>query len=71
MATKKFKNVTIDDLAGMVHHGFLDVNDKIDKLSYEMNQRFDHLEKIIFGEYKIRIEKLEDQVKELQTDFRH
>jgi tetrahydromethanopterin S-methyltransferase subunit G len=71
------KNITLDGLAGMVQRGFLDVNkrfDEVDKkfdlLEAEMNARFDQLEKIIFHEYKNRIEKLEDQVKDLQTDFR-
>lgn len=33
------------------------------------NITLDKLEEIIFHEYKDRIEKLEDQVKELQTNF--
>ncbi len=59
-----------DDLAGMVQRGFLGVDKRFDLLEAEMNARFDQLEKIIFHEYKDRIEKLEDQVKDLQTDFR-
>ena len=60
----------IDNLAGMVQRGFLAVDKRFDSLEGEMNSRFDRLEKIIFHEYKGRIEKLEDQVKDLQTDFR-
>ncbi|NCQ02777.1 hypothetical protein GW816_01865, partial [Candidatus Wolfebacteria bacterium] len=68
--SRKKKNITLDDLAGMVQHGFLGVDKRFDLLEAEMNARFDQLEKIIFHEYKDRIEKLEDQVKDLQTDFR-
>ena len=75
--SRKKKNITLNDLAGMVQRGFLGVDkrfDEVDKrfdlLEAEMNARFDQLEKIIFHEYKDRIEKLENQVKELQSDFR-
>jgi len=85
------KNITIDDLAGMVQQGFFGVDERfnevderfnevdkrfneVDKrfdiLETEMNARFDQLEKIILHEYRERIERLEDQIKELQTDFR-
>ncbi|MDP3052568.1 MAG: hypothetical protein Q8N22_01265 [bacterium] len=71
------KNITLDDLAKMVNSGFEEMNikfSKVDKkfdlLEYEMNKRFDQLEEIIFHEYKNRIERLEDQFKELQADFR-
>jgi hypothetical protein len=83
---KKIKNITLDNLARMVAKGFEETAAKSDleklgydleklrydleKLRYEINQRFDHLEEVIFGEYKIRIDRLEDQVKELQADFR-
>ncbi len=63
-------NITLETLAGMVQRGFLDVDKKLDLLEGEMNARFDQLEKIIFHEYKNRIEKLEDEVKGLQADFR-
>lgn len=76
MINKK-KNITLDNLAGMVQRGFLGVDKKfeeVDKrfdiLEHEMNSRFDQLEKIILHEYRGRIEKLEDYVKELQSDFR-
>lgn len=68
--SKLKKNITLNDLAGMVQRGFLGVDKRFDLLEAEMNARFDQLEKIIFHEYKDRIEKLEDQVKDLQTDFR-
>ncbi len=74
---EKSTDKKIDNLAGMVQRGFLDVSkrfDEVDKrfdlLEAEMNARFDQLEKIIFHEYKNRIEKLEGEVKELQADFR-
>lgn len=78
------KRVTIEDLARITQKGFEgvdkkfegvdkkfeEINERFDTLEYEMNKRFDQLEKIIFSEYKNRIERLEDQVEELQSDFR-
>lgn len=88
------KNITLDDLAGMMESGFIRVekntDKKIDDLAqmtakgfeetakekevnlrfYEVNERLDRIEKILFWDYKNRIEKLEDQVKELQADYR-
>lgn len=48
-------NKEIEGLAGMTQRGF-----------EEMGKRFDKLEQIILGDHKKRIEKLEDQVKELR-----
>jgi len=36
----------------------------------EVNDRLDIIEKVLFWDYKRRIEKLEDEFKELQRDFR-
>jgi len=70
MSENNEENMTLEILAGMVQRGFLGVDKRFDLLEAEMNARFDQLEKIIFHEYKNRIEKLEDEVKELQADFR-
>lgn len=72
IVNKGFKEAktNLDDLAGMVQRGFLDVDKRFDLLEAEMNNRFERLEQIIFNEYKSRIEKLEDQIKELQSDYR-
>jgi len=73
------KNITLDDLALMIARGFEETTKRIDlgTLEKEMNLRFsevnerlDRIEKILFWDYKNRIERLEDQVKELQADFR-
>ena len=62
------KNITIDDLAGMVQKGFEETAKKD-----EVNERFDKIEdclesieKLILADHKRRIEKLEDEVKELR-----
>ena len=74
------KNLTIDDLGLMIGRGFHSVDrrfdkvyerfDGIDKQFYEVGQRFDKLERIILEDYGNRIEILESQVKNLQSDFR-
>ena len=62
------KNITIDDLAGMVQKGFEEtakkdeVNERFDKIE----DRLESIEKIILADHKRRIEKLEDEVKELR-----
>ncbi|OGZ20588.1 MAG: hypothetical protein A2654_02530 [Candidatus Nealsonbacteria bacterium RIFCSPHIGHO2_01_FULL_43_31] len=62
------KNITIDDLAGMVQKGFEEtakkdeVNERFDKIE----DRLESIEKLILADHKRRIEKLEDEVKELR-----
>jgi len=62
------KNITIDDLAGMVQKGFEEtakkdeVNERFDKIE----NRLESIEKLILDDHKRRIEKLEDEVKELR-----
>ena len=62
------KNITIDDLAGMVQKGFEEtakkdeVNERFDKIE----DRLESIEKLILTDHKRRIEKLEDEVKELR-----
>ena len=64
----KNKNITIDDLAGMVQKGFeetakrSEVNERFDKVE----DRLESIEKLILADHKRRIEKLEDEVKELR-----
>lgn len=60
----------IDDLAQMVARGFEETSKEVNLQFNEVNERLDRIEKILFWDYKNRIEKLEDQVKELQTDYR-
>ena len=69
---KKSKNITLDGLARMVAKGFEETAKEKDMMARfdEVNERLDKIEKILFWEYKSRIEKLEDDVKELQSDFR-
>ena len=62
------KNITIDDLAGMVQKGFEEtakrdeVNERFDKIE----DRLESIEKLILADHKRRIEKLEVEVKELR-----
>ena len=73
MANPKKKNdITLEDLARMVQKGFEETaKEKEVNLRFnEIDERLDRIERILFWDYKNRIEKLEDQVKELQTDFR-
>lgn len=63
------KNITIDDLAGMINKGFDGVNEKFDGV----NQRFDkvedrleRIEKLLITDHHRRIEKLEEEVKDLK-----
>ena len=66
----KKKNITLDDLAQMVNSGFEGVKVEMNIKFSEVNERLDRIERILFWDYKNRIEKLEDQVKELQADYR-
>ena len=69
------KNITIDDLAGMVQKGFEETakKDEVDSQFSGVNERFDKIEdrlesieKLILADHKRRIEQLEDEVKELR-----
>ena len=70
------KNTTIDELAVMVQKGFNDVDlrfdkiderfEQVDKRFNKIDQRFDKLEKLILADHKKRIEKLEDEIKEIK-----
>jgi len=65
---KKFE--AIDKRFDAIDQRFEIIDKKLDVLEYEMRARFNHLEKLLIHEYQNRIEKLEDQAKELQADFR-
>jgi archaellum component FlaC len=56
------KNVTIEDLAVMVKKGF----DSVDKRFDGVDERLDRIEKLILADHKRRIERLEEQVKDLR-----
>jgi tetrahydromethanopterin S-methyltransferase subunit G len=64
------KNFTINDLGGMVQRGFGGVHEELNKKFYEVNKRLDNIEVILLKDYRQRIENLEDQVRELQADYR-
>ena len=69
------ENITIDDLAVMVQKGFNDVTSKMTtkvemKAEFDaVNKRFDKIEKLILTDHKKRIEKLEDEIKEIKGLF--
>ena len=62
------KNITIDDLAGMIQKGFLEtakkdeVNERFDKVE----DRLETIEKLFIADHRQRIEKLEIEVRELK-----
>jgi len=63
------KNITIDDLAGMVQKGFDGVDlrfDKVDKRFDKIEDRLETIEKLLIVDHRHRIEKLETEVKELK-----
>ncbi len=69
------KGITIDGLAVMVQKGFDDVDKRFNEMATksEMNarfdavdKRFDKIEKLILADHKARIEKLEDELKEIK-----
>ncbi len=64
----KKKNVTINDLAVMVGKGFDGVDkrfDGVDKRFDAIDFRLDKIEKLILADHKRRIEKLEEEIKEI------
>jgi len=72
----KKKNITIDDLAIMVQKGFEETAKKVDldNLSKSVDKRFDivdkrfdRIEKLIIANHRERIEKLEEEMKELKS----
>jgi tetrahydromethanopterin S-methyltransferase subunit G len=67
---KKKNNIALEDLARMVNRGFEEMKSEMGIGFNEISERLDRIERILFWDYKNRIEKLEDYVKELQSDFR-
>lgn len=59
------KHVTIDDLAGMVKRGFDAVDLRFDKV----DERFNRIEKLILVSYNRRIERLEEEVRDIKNLF--
>jgi archaellum component FlaC len=56
------KKITIEHLAGMVQRGFVEMEKRFDAV----DDRFDRIEKLILADHKRRIERLEEQVKDLR-----
>ena len=64
----KKKNITIDDLARMVHRGFDETSKKkdVDKQFSVILDRLEKIEKLMLANHKMRIERLEIEVRELK-----
>lgn len=56
------KNISIDDLAAMIKHGF----DGVDKRFDKVEDRLESIEKLILTEHKRRIELLELQMRQMR-----
>ena len=67
---KKKNDIALENLARMVNRGFEETKSEMGIGFSEINERLDRIERILFWDYKNRIERLEDFVKELQSDFR-
>jgi hypothetical protein len=68
----KEENTTIEDLAIMVKEGFdrtaeglNDLKVSMDNQFSEVNHRLDNIEHLVTGEYRIRVERLEENVSTL------
>ena len=57
------KDTTLEDLAGMMKRGFDDVDKRFDVV----DERLDRIEKLLLADHKRRIERLEEEVKELKN----
>jgi archaellum component FlaC len=62
------RKATIEDLAAMVQRGFKEMAKKadMDRGFTAVNDRLDRIEKLILADHKRRIERLEEQVKDLR-----
>jgi len=63
------KNITIEDLAGMIQKGFNGVDqrfDRVDQRFDKVEDRLETIEKLLIVNHRERIEKLEIEVKELK-----
>jgi len=64
----KKKSITIEDLARMIQKGFLETAKKteVNKRFDKVEDRLERIEKLLIAEHRRRIEKLEEDVKELK-----
>ncbi|MBI2484331.1 hypothetical protein HYV71_04065 [Candidatus Uhrbacteria bacterium] len=62
---KKKKEITLDDLAGMVKYGFDGVDKRFDKIE----EPLDRIEHLILSEHKQRIQVLEREVHKIKELF--
>ena len=70
MENNTHNTVTLDDLAGMVKRGFDAVDqrfDSVDKRFDKVDERLDRIEKLILADHKRRIERLEQEMKDLKN----
>ena len=70
----KKKEITIDDLATMVQKGFIETKTDMTSFSKSVDKRFDavdrrldKIEKLIIADHRQRIERLEEEMKELKN----
>jgi len=65
------KNITTEDLARMVQKGFEETakRDEVNSRFDIIENRLDKIEKLILADHKRRIERLEDEMKELKELF--
>ncbi len=64
------KNMTINDLAGMVQRNFNNIEGKVDGLQKEvseLNTKVGRIEKLILDDHRERIEKLESKMLYLEN----
>ena len=65
------ENITIEDLARMVKNGFEETakRDEVNSRFDIVENRLDKIEKLILADHKKRIERLENEMKELKELF--
>lgn len=66
------KQITIEDLAGMVKRGFDGVDKQFEQVAKRfdvVDERLDRIEKLILVSHNRRIERLEEEVKEIKNLF--
>jgi len=62
--------MTIEKLAEMTQRGFESLEKTMEKRFDEVDKRFDRIENITLRNHKNRIEKLEDNVREIKTTLK-
>lgn len=65
---KRKKNITIENLAGMIQRGFSETakRDEVGRRFDLIEGRLEKIEKLILADHKRRIEKLEIEVRDLK-----